>query len=111
MRPFCNPQRHCNICVRFFAILEGSIIAKATTQHKEDTYSQAAVLANICHEYKAFGNEAFVDNRLRYAIIEIDDKNFIARPVFNFVLCFVCGKEASLGLVRNKVEMLACQLE
>lgn len=52
-----------------------------------------------------------MDNHLKYALIEIDNKSFIARPVFNFVLCFVCSKEANLGLVRSKVEMLAQQLE
>lgn len=69
------------------------------------------MLANICHEYKSFGTEAFVNNKLRYVMIEIDNKTFVARPVFNFILCFVCKKEVNLGLIRSKVEMLAQYLE
>lgn len=92
-----------------FASLEGSILAKAGSE--EDTYSQAAVLAYICHEYKAFGQEAFVDNKLKYLILEHDSLSFVARPVYNLVLCFVCDKVANIGLIRNKVELMGTQLE
>ena len=75
---------------RLFASLEGSILAKAGQE--EDTHSQAAVLACITHEYIQFGREAFVDNALKFLILEHDNLSFVARPLFNLVLCFVCNK-------------------
>lgn len=97
------------IIVSLFATLEGSILAKAGLD--VDIYSQAAVLANICHEYKQFGEEAFVNNKLKYLMIEHDSLNFVARPVFSLILCFVCDKQCNLGMIRNKVEVMAIQLE
>lgn len=35
----------------------------------------------------------------------------MARPIFNLVLCFVCDKQANLGLVRRKVDTLSDQLQ
>ncbi len=72
----------------------------------EDTASRAAVLAYICDEYKSFGKEAFVDNKLKLLILEQNELSFVARPVFNLILCFVCDKQASLGLIRSKVELM-----
>lgn len=90
---------------RLFASLEGSILAKAGRE--ENTHSHAAVLACISHEYTQFGKEAFEDNELRVLIIEHDQNTFVARPIFNLVLCFVCDKEANLGMIRRKVDNLA----
>ena len=92
-----------------FASLEGNILAKAGDD--EDTYSRAAILAYISHEYKSFGQEAFIDNKLKYMIIEHDSLSFVARPVYNLILCFVCDKEANLGMVRSKVELMGKQLD
>ena len=44
-------------------------------------------------------------------IIEHDSLSFVARPVYNLILCFVCDKEANLGLVRSKVEVMGKQLD
>ena len=55
---------------RLFANLGGSILAR--TDQDDESYSFAAVLAYICHEYTSFGQEAFVDNTLRYLILEHD---------------------------------------
>ena len=89
--------------------MEGSILAQANKKEgsEEDTYSLAAVLAYICTEYSSFGREAFVKQNLKYLILEIDSKTFIARPVYNLILCFVCDKQANTGLVRNKIDKLA----
>ena len=35
----------------------------------------------------------------------------MARPVFNLILCFVCDKQASLGLIRSKVELMGRLLD
>jgi len=45
---------------RVFCNIEGSIIAKVGDE--THIHSQAAVLANICHEYIEFGLEAFKEN-------------------------------------------------
>ena len=70
-------------------------------------HSQAAVLANICHEYIEFGTEAFKDNTLQTLFISTDQMHYIAKPVFNLILCFICTKDVNLGLVRSKVTPLA----
>lgn len=69
------------------------------------------MLAYICHEYTSFGQEAFVDNTLRYLILEHDSQTYVARPLYNLILCFVCDKKANLGLIRGKVDHMAQQLE
>ena len=66
-------------------------------------HSQAAVLANICHEYIEFGTEAFKDNTLQTLFISTDSMHYIAKPVYNLILCFICTKDVNLGLVRSKV--------
>ena len=48
--------------LRLFCNIEGSIVAKAGQD--DNLHSQAAVLANICHEYIEFGYEAFNSNEL-----------------------------------------------
>ena len=68
-------------------------------------HSQAAVLANICHEYIEFGTEAFKDNTLQTLFISTDQMHYIAKPVFNLILCFICTKDVNLGLVRSKVTL------
>ena len=50
-----------------FCNIEGSIVAKAGRD--DNLHSQAAVLANICHEYIEFGCEAFDDNKLQALFI------------------------------------------
>ena len=50
-----------------FCKIEGSIVAKAGAE--ENVHSQAAVLANICHEYIEFGYEAFNSNELQALFI------------------------------------------
>ncbi len=89
---------------RLFSNVEGSIIAKAGKDDK--VHSQAAVLANICHEYIEFGTEAFKDNTLQTLFISTDNMHYIAKPVFNLILCFICTKDVNLGLVRAKVRKL-----
>ncbi len=92
-----------------FASLEGNILARAGSD--DDPYSQAAVLSYICHEYKSFGKEAFVDNQMKFLVLEHDTLSFVARPVYNLILCFVCDKNATLGLIRHKVDLMGKQLE
>ena len=59
----CKETRNTyNLYFSLFSNIEGSIIAKAGKDDK--VHSQAAVLANICHEYIEFGTEAFKDNQL-----------------------------------------------
>lgn len=84
--------------------MEGSIIAKAG----DDTniHSQAAVLANICHEYIEFGLEAFNNNNLETLFISIDNVHYVAKPIYNLILCFICKKDVNLGLINSKVTIL-----
>lgn len=93
--------------VILFSNNEGSIIAKAG---QGEVHSQAAVLANICHEYMEFGNEAFSDNSLQCLFIAHDEAMYVAKPIFSLVLCFICAPNAPLGLVRAKVEAMAREL-
>ena len=53
--------------ISLFCNIEGSIVAKAGAE--ENVHSQAAVLANICHEYIEFGYEAFNSNELQALFI------------------------------------------
>ena len=39
--------------------------------------------------------------------IQHDEALYVAQPVFSLVLCFVCKKDANLGLVRGKVQMMS----
>ncbi|TNV75226.1 hypothetical protein FGO68_gene16063 [Halteria grandinella] len=91
--------------VVLFSNIEGSIIAKAGKDDK--VHSQAAVLANICHEYIEFGTEAFKNNSLQTLFISTDHVQYIAKPVYNLILCFICSKDANLGLIRSKLEVMA----
>ena len=50
-----------------FCNLEGSIVAKAGQD--DNLHSVSAVLANICHEYIEFGQEAFNNNKLQALFI------------------------------------------
>ena len=92
-----------------FSNIEGSIIAKAGKDDK--VHSQAAVLANICHEYIEFGTEAFKDNKLQTLFITTDNIHYVAKPVCNLILCFICQKDVNLGLVRSKLEVMGQCLE
>ena len=56
---------------RLFCNIEGSIIAKAGKDDK--VHSEAAVLANICHEYIEFGTEAFKNNTLQALFMSTDN--------------------------------------
>ena len=78
--------------------MEGSIIAKVGEDN--NIHSQSAVLANICHEYIEFGLEAFNNNNLQTLFISIDNAYYIAKPIFNLILCFVCKKDVNLGLIK-----------
>ena len=69
------------------------------------------MLANICHEYIEFGQEAFNNNKLQALFIQHDEALYVAKPIFSLVLCFVCQKDANLGLVRGKVQMMSEALE
>jgi len=55
------------IVYSLFCNIEGSIVVKAGQD--DNLHSQAAVLANICHEYIEFGHEAFLDNELQALFI------------------------------------------
>ena len=93
---------------RLFCNIEGSIVAKAAQDANEESlHSQAAVLANICHEYIEFGYEAFNNNALQALFIQHDEAIYIAKPIYSLVLCFVCKKDANLGLVRTKLDMMS----
>ncbi len=92
-----------------FSNIEGSIIAKAGKDDK--VHSQAAVLANICHEYIEFGTEAFKDNQLKTLFITTDNLHYVAKPVYNLILCFICQKDVNLGLVRSKLDVIGECLE
>ena len=65
------------------------------------------MLANICHEYIEFGTEAFKNNSLQALFISTDHVQYIAKPVYNLILCFICSKDANLGLIRSKLEVMA----
>ena len=71
-----------------FCNIEGSIVAKAGQD--DNLHSQAAVLANICHEYIEFGYEAFNQNELQALFIQHDEALYVAKPIYSLVLCFVC---------------------
>ena len=92
-----------------FCNVEGSIVAKAGLD--DNLHSHAAVLANICHEYIEFGNEAFKNNSLQSLFIQHDAALYVARPVHGLILCFVCHRDANLGLIRSKVQMMSEALE
>ena len=92
-----------------FCNIEGSIVAKAGLD--DNLHSQAAVLANICHEYIEFGCEAFNDNKLQALFIQHDSALYVAKPIYSLVLCFVCKQDANLGLIRSKVEVMSSSLE
>ena len=95
--------------VSLFCNIEGSIVAKAGQD--DNLHSQSAVLANICHEYIEFGQEAFNNNKLQAIFIQHDEALYVAKPIFSLVLCFICQKDANLGLVRSKVQMMSEALE
>lgn len=84
---------------------EGSIVVK--TGSEDLTHSQAAVLANICNEYIDFGHEAFNNNTFQAIFISMDSGHLIARPVYNLILCFICDSNVNLGLIKNKLDVLA----
>lgn len=44
-------------------------------------------------------------------MLEHDTQSYIARPIYNLILCFVCEKKANLGLVRCKIDAMAQLLE
>ena len=88
-----------------FCNIEGSIVAKAGQD--DNLHSQAAVLANICHEYIEFGYEAFNHNELQALFIQHDEALYVAKPIYSLVLCFVCNKDANLGLIQSKVHMMS----
>lgn len=92
-----------------FCNIEGSIIAKVGQD--ESIHSQAAVLANICHEFIEFGQQAFNDNKLQCIFIQHDQALFVAKPIFGLVLCFVCEPGANLGLIRAKIDGMSSHLE
>ena len=77
----------------------------------EQLHSLAAVLANICHEYVEFGNEAFNQNKLQALFIQHDGATYVAKPIYSLVLCFVCEKDANVGLIRSKVQVMSEILE
>ena len=66
-------------------------------------HSQVAVLASVCHEYIEFGTEAFINNALQTIFITTDSYHYIAKPVYDLILCFICSKDVNTGLVRSKV--------
>ena len=88
-----------------FCNIEGSIIGRAGQD--DNLHSQAAVLANICHEYIEFGHEAFNNNELQALFIQHDGALYVAKPVHSLILCFVCQRDANLGLIRSKVQMMS----
>ena len=90
-----------NLCSSLFCNIEGSIIAKAGKDDK--VHSEAAVLANICHEYIEFGTEAFKNNTLQALFMSTDNVQYVARPINNLILCFICQKDVNLGLIKSKV--------
>ena len=102
------PLSYDNLC-SLFCNIEGSIVAKAGRD--DNLHSQAAVLANICHEYIEFGHEAFNNNSLQALFIQHDGALYVAKPVHSLVLCFVCHRDANLGLIRSKVQMMSEALE
>ena len=92
-----------------FCNIEGSIVAKAGND--DNLHSQAAVLANICHEYIEFGCEAFNENKLQALFIQHDSALYVAKPIYSLILCFVCKSDANLGFVRSKVDVMSANLE
>ena len=68
-------------------------------------------MANICHEYIEFGTEAFKNNTLQTLFISTDSVHYVAKPVYNLILCFICSKDANLGLIRSKLEVMADYLK
>ena len=92
-----------------FCNIEGSIVAKAG--HDDNLHSQAAVLANICHEYIEFGYEAFNDNELQALFIQHDEAIYVAKPIYSLVLCFVCAKDANMGLIHSKLKLMSESLK
>eukprot|EP00349_Pseudokeronopsis_sp_Brazil_P001756 CAMPEP_0202969232 /NCGR_PEP_ID=MMETSP1396-20130829/14881_1 /ASSEMBLY_ACC=CAM_ASM_000872 /TAXON_ID= /ORGANISM="Pseudokeronopsis sp., Strain Brazil" /LENGTH=102 /DNA_ID=CAMNT_0049696531 /DNA_START=123 /DNA_END=431 /DNA_ORIENTATION=+ len=89
--------------------MEGSIIAKVGVD--DNLASQSAVLANICHEYVEFGHEAFDNNTMKLLFVQMDDTQYVVKPVYTFNVCFVCDKKANLGLIKNKIDLLTQSLE
>lgn len=35
--------------------------------------------------------------------LSVDTEHYIAKPIYNLILCFVCNKDVNLGLMRVKV--------
>ena len=54
-----------------FQNVEGNIVAKAYRGEEPDKFvsMQAALLANLTHEYIDFGTEAFQDNKLQNIVV------------------------------------------
>ncbi len=89
--------------------IEGSIIAKAGEE--KDVHSKSAVLANICNEYMDFGNEAFEESNFEAIIISTESGHLLAKPIYSLILCINATKDANLGLIKNKLDVLAEGLE
>ena len=71
----------------------------------DNVHSQAAVLANICHEYIEFGQEAFKNNTLQALFISMDNGHYVAKPIYDLILCIICKKDVNLGLIKSKVTL------
>lgn len=41
----------------------------------------------------------------------MDSGYYIAKPIYNMILCMVCEKDINLGLVRTKIDLLGESLE
>ena len=94
---------------RLFHHFEGSIIS--LVGQDDNLNSLAAVLANICHEYSEFGLAALDENRLQSLIIQHDNAMYVTKPIYGLILCFVCAKDANLGLISNKIKIMSETLE
>ena len=77
----------------------------------ESLNSLAAVLANICHEYSEFGLAALDENELQSLFIQHDEAIYVTKPVYSLILCFVCAKDANLGLISSKIQVMSETLE
>ena len=98
-----------NIICRLFNNDGGSIIAKAGKE--DDLPSQAAVLSNIMRDYTEYGKLILSNQELQMLFLQHDHALYIAQPIYNTVLCFICDKEANFGIVRTKCETLSKVLE
>ena len=68
-------------------------------------------MAQVCHEYNEFGHEAFDENKLQALYIQHDEGMYVARHIYSLVLCFICHKDANLGMINNKVKVMSDLLE